>query len=296
MKVETDPDSLRRLLLEARCSAQSIGFVPTMGYLHQGHVALFEAAKRECALVVASIFVNPSQFGPGEDFQRYPRDLERDKRIAEEASVDVLFVPTDEAMYPGGLSEQSVWIDPGEAGQKLEGHHRPGHFRGVAVVVAKLFHFTQPDRAYFGQKDAQQAGIIRRMVRDLAFPIEVRIVETVRDPDGLALSSRNAYLSETERSQAGALNRALTLGRDAYWNGERSAQTIEDTVIQYILQSAPLGKIDYVSVASMDGFEAIRGEMRGEFLLSLAVRFGGTRLIDNVVLKDKCELEGGESL
>jgi pantoate--beta-alanine ligase len=221
-----------------------------MGAFHEGHLALFRAAREENELVVASLFVNPAQFAEGEDLARYPRDEARDAELAEEAGVDVLFVPPAEEIYPPGFE---TWVDVERLGAMLEGEHRPGHFRGVATVCLKLFNLVRPQRAYFGQKDAQQVAVIRRMVRDLAVPVEIRVVPTVRDPDGLALSSRNAYLSPEERSQALALPRALA-ARDR-------------------------SELDGLEV---DYFEEADFEPR---VLAAAVRVGSTRLIDNVVLE-----------
>jgi pantoate--beta-alanine ligase len=253
MKTVTTIGELRALLDETRPGAE-IGLVPTMGALHAGHVALIAAARAECDVVVASIFVNPAQFGPGEDYETYPRGLGRDGRVAEDAGIDYLFTPAVEEMYPEGFQ---TWVDVGEIGERLEGTARPGHFRGVATVCLKLFNLVRPRRAYFGQKDAQQAAVVRRMVRDLAVPIEIRVVPTVRDEDGLALSSRNAYLSPEEREHALALPRALTARDRTLLNGL---------------------EVDY--------FEEADFEPR---VLAAAVRVGNTRLIDNVVLEVPCQ-------
>jgi pantoate--beta-alanine ligase len=231
-------------------SEGEIGLVPTMGAFHEGHLALFRAARAENELVVASLFVNPAQFGEGEDLSRYPRDEARDAELAEEAGVDVLYTPEAEEIYPPGFE---TWVEVERLGAMLEGEHRPGHFRGVATVCLKLFNLVRPRRAYFGQKDAQQVAVVKRMVRDLAVPVEIRVVPTVRDHDGLALSSRNAYLSPEERERAVALPRALA-ARD------RSA-------------------LDGLEV---DYFEEADFEPR---VLAAAVRVGSTRLIDNVVLE-----------
>jgi pantoate--beta-alanine ligase len=227
-----------------------IGLVPTMGALHEGHLALFRAARAENDVFVASLFVNPAQFGEGEDLRRYPRDEERDRRLAEEAGVDVLYVPAAEEIYPPGFE---TWVEVERLGSILEGEHRPGHFRGVATVCLKLFNLVRPRRAYFGQKDAQQVAVVRRMVRDLAVPVEIRVVPTVRDEDGLALSSRNAYLTPEERQEALALPRALAARDRSLLNGL---------------------EVDY--------FEEADFEPR---VLAAAVRIGNTRLIDNVVLE-----------
>ena len=229
---------------------REIGLVPTMGAFHDGHLALFRAARAENELLVASLFVNPAQFGEGEDLGRYPRDEERDARLAEDAGVDVLYVPDAEEIYPPGFE---TWIEVERLGSILEGAHRPGHFRGVATVCLKLFNLVRPARAYFGQKDAQQVAVVRRMVRDLAVPVEIRVVPTVRDDDGLALSSRNAYLSPEERERARSLPRALEARDPSLLDGL---------------------EVDY--------FEEADFEPR---VLAAAVRVGGTRLIDNVVLE-----------
>jgi pantoate--beta-alanine ligase len=226
------------------------GLVPTMGAFHDGHLALFRAARAENEVVVASLFVNPAQFGEGEDLERYPRDEERDARLARENGVDILYVPEAEEIYPPGFQ---TWVDVEQLGSVLEGEHRPGHFRGVATVCLKLFNLVRPARAYFGQKDAQQVAVVRRMVRDLAVPVEIRVVATVRDGDGLALSSRNAYLSPPDRERALALPRALA-ARD---------RSLLDGL-----------EVDYFEEADLD-----------PRVLAAAVRVGGTRLIDNVVLE-----------
>src|SRR5947209_4958729 len=213
MRQVEDAEALRKVIHESRCAGKTIGFVPTMGYLHDGHLRLADACRADNDLSVLSIFVNPTQFRPGEDFGRYPRDLPRDRELAVAHGVDLLFIPTVEQMYPDGIEGQRVWVEPGALENDLEGAARPGHFRGVATVVTKLFHVVQPDRAYFGQKDAQQASIVQRMVRDLAMAIQIRIIPTVREQSGLALSSRNVYLSDREREQAAGLFNALGQAR-----------------------------------------------------------------------------------
>ncbi len=238
-----------------------VGLVPTMGALHAGHVSLFEAARAECDTVVASVFVNPAQFAPQEDFARYPREAKRDARIAEQAGVDILFAPTVGELYPPGYQ---TWVDVEELGGVLEGVHRPGHFRGVATVCLKLFNIVRPQRAYFGQKDAQQAAVLRRMVRDLNLDVELRVLPTVREPDGLALSSRNAYLSPQERERALALPRALQT-RDA----ERARAALAAAGVE----------TDYVDVLEDDGTR----------VLAAAVRIGSTRLIDNIPLEGETQ-------
>jgi pantoate--beta-alanine ligase len=242
-----------------------IGLVPTMGALHAGHEALVCRARAECDVVVASIFVNRAQFGPGEDFERYPRDERRDAAFAESWGVDHLFVPSPEEMYPEGFA---TWVEIEGLAGELEGAVRPGHFRGVATVCLKLFNIVRPDRAYFGQKDAQQAAVLETMVRDLNLPLEIRVVPTVREADGLALSSRNAYLSPEEREAASALPRALRAGAEA--GAERAAE-----VARAVLAEEPRLAPDYVEVARLNG----------RVYLLAAARIGSTRLIDNVVLE-----------
>ena len=239
--------------LRAQPRDGTVGLVPTMGAFHDGHLALFRAARAQNDLIVASLFINPAQFGAGEDLNRYPRDEERDARLAEEAGVDVLFAPDAGELYPPGFQ---TWVEVEELGSRLEGEHRPGHFRGVATICLKLFNIVRPDRAYFGQKDAQQVAVLKRMVRDLDLEVEIRVVPTVRDPDGLALSSRNAYLSPEERELALTLPRALATKDAAQARARLNGLDV-----------------DYVEVAD---FEPL--------VLVAAVRVGKTRLIDNVVL------------
>jgi pantoate--beta-alanine ligase len=249
---------------DALHGAGAVGLVPTMGAYHAGHLALFEAAGAESDVIVASLFVNPAQFGPGEDFERYPRDEGRDRQLAAEAGVDVLFEPSAEELYPDGYQ---TWVDVEELSGTLEGEYRPGHFRGVATVCLKLFNIVRPQRAYFGQKDAQQAAVVKRLVADLNLELEIRVVPTVRDADGLALSSRNAYLSPEEREQALALPRALEAGRDAFVTGSDPATEAK--------RFLPTLDVDYVEAADLDG----------QRVLAAAVRVGDTRLIDNVILE-----------
>jgi pantoate--beta-alanine ligase len=253
--------------LETTRSRHTLGLVPTMGALHGGHRALIEAAKSECDLVVVSIFVNPTQFGPQEDFERYPRDEAEDARLAEEWGADYLFVPPVEAMFPEGFQ---TWVEVEKLSRELEGAVRPGHFRGVATVCLKLFNIVRPQRAYFGQKDAQQAAVVEQIVRDLAVPLEIRIVPTVRDADGLALSSRNAYLSPAERMAAKTLPRALLAAAETHRRGGDAAE-----VARTALAEERLLEPDYVEVARLNG---------RTYLLA-AVRAGSTRLIDNVILE-----------
>ncbi len=256
-----------------------LGLVPTMGYLHAGHISLAEAARAECASVAASIFVNPTQFAPTEDLAKYPRDLPRDLSMLEAAGVDLVWTPTPEIMYPAGFQ---TWVEVEGLTRGLEGAVRPAHFRGVTTVVAKLFNAVRPDKAYFGQKDAQQAAVIRRMVKDLNFPLEIRVCPIVREPDGLAMSSRNVYLSPPERQAATVLFRALSAARQAYEQGERSAHNLT-ALMQKTVETEPLAKLQYVSCADYDSLEELE-TVQGKALLSMAVYFGKTRLIDNFVL------------
>jgi pantoate--beta-alanine ligase len=265
---------------EARTSlAEPVGAVLTMGALHEGHRALLERARAECASVVASIFVNPTQFGPAEDFARYPRDEAGDLAILESAGVDVVLVPPVEEIYPAGAG---TTIDVGPIADPLEGAARPGHFRGVATVVTVLFDLIRPDRTYFGRKDAQQCLVVRRLVEDLALPIEVVVRPTVREADGLAVSSRNRLLSSAERASAPVLYRALEEGRHAIESGERDGEIVRERM-RDVLAGETLVQPDYVSVA--DGSTLRELEIvSGDVLLSLAAHIGTTRLIDNVPL------------
>ena len=256
----------------------TVGLVPTMGYLHEGHLSLIRRAREENEHVIVSIFVNPAQFGPREDLSRYPRDLERDMRLIEPYT-DLVWNPTAEIMYPPGYQ---TWVDVEAMTRPLEGAMRPGHFRGVTTVVAKLFNGVQPQRAYFGQKDAQQAAVIRQMVRDLNFPIEIVVCPIVREADGLAMSSRNIYLDPDQRKAATVLYRSLSAAKDAYESGERDAEKLRQ-LMKDVLASEPLAEIQYVSCADYDTLEEL-SEIKGKALLSMAVFIGKTRLIDNVVL------------
>jgi len=258
----------------------SVGFVPTMGYLHQGHLALVRRAREENRTVVVSIFVNPTQFGPREDFGAYPRDLNRDLKLLEEGGADIVFVPSSEEMYP---LDFSTWVDVEKVTERLEGAIRPGHFRGVATVVAKLFNIVQPTKAYFGQKDAQQAVVIKRMVADLNMDLEIAVVPTVRESDGLAMSSRNTYLNPEERQAATVLFKALSLAKQLWQGGEKDTSKIRQRMAS-LIQKEPLAKIDYVSVADAETLEELETIDRPA-VASLAVRIGKTRLIDNVILE-----------
>ncbi|OXE36268.1 MAG: pantoate--beta-alanine ligase [Phenylobacterium zucineum] len=261
----------------ARMAMPMLGLVPTMGFLHPGHLSLVKRAKSECGLVAASIFVNPTQFGPNEDFGRYPRARERDLALLEAEDCDLVFTPDVTEIYPAGFDAR---IDIGGVTEGLEGAVRPGHFTGVATVVAKLFNIFQPTRAYFGQKDAQQCAVIRKLVRDLDMPLEVVVCETVREVDGLAMSSRNAYLSPAERAKATILIRAL---RAAAASGDRDAEALR-RLMRDTIHTEPLAQLDYVSVADPDTLEELNHLGEGGALLSLAVRVSGTRLIDNLII------------
>lgn len=259
----------------------TLGLVPTMGYLHEGHLSLVRRARAENDHTAVWIFVNPTQFGPHEDFARYPRDEARDTRLLEEAGVDLLFMPAVEEIYPAGFSTQ---VEVAGVSEPLEGAIRPGHFRGVATVVTKFFNIMQPDRAYFGQKDGQQVAVIRRMVWDLNQPLDVVVCPTVREADGLAMSSRNVYLNPLERQAATVLYRALTAARALWQGGERDAGRLRETMRQVLL-AEPLVQVDYISVADADSLAEVEGRVPAAgAMASLAVRIGATRLIDNLVL------------
>jgi pantoate--beta-alanine ligase len=259
---------------------EPVGFVPTMGYLHEGHLSLVKRARGENATVIASIFVNPTQFGPKEDFKNYPRDIERDLDMLGKEGTDFVFIPPVEEMYPTRFDS---WVEVGELSRRLEGTCRPTHFRGVTTVVAKLFNIVQPTKAYFGQKDAQQALVIKKMVADLNMNLEVVICPTIREPDGLAMSSRNVYLNPEERRAAVVLYQSLRLAQKLWARGERNAERIRKEMIA-LIKKQPLGKIDYVSVADNETLEELE-TVSPPTLVSLAVKFGRARLIDNVVLE-----------
>jgi pantoate--beta-alanine ligase len=257
----------------------AFGLVPTMGALHEGHLSLVRKARAESDHVGVSIFVNPTQFGPKEDFARYPRDLMRDLQLLEPLGVDLVWTPTPEMVYG---QDFQTWIMVEKVTTPLEGEIRPGHFRGVATVVAKLFNAFMPSRAYFGQKDAQQVAVIQRMVRDLNFPVEISVCPTVREPDGLAMSSRNVHLDDPERGAATVLFRALSAAKSFYLEGERDATRLRSTM-RRVLDEEPLAQVDYASVADPDTMCEL-DQVKDRVLLSLAVKIGKTRLIDNFIL------------
>jgi pantoate--beta-alanine ligase len=272
--------TLSELWLARAALPSPVGFVPTMGYLHEGHLSLVRQARAECASVIASIFVNPTQFGPNEDLGSYPRDLERDLDLLSKEGADLVWAPPAEEMYPEGYQ---TWVNVEEVTQPLEGGMRPGHFRGVATVVAKLFNAVQPDKAYFGQKDAQQAAVIRQMVKDLSYPIKIEVCPIVREADGLAMSSRNVYLDPRERRAATVLSRSLEAAKHAYAAGERDAAQIR-RVMNEVLACEPLARPQYVSCADRLTLKELETITDGA-LLSMAVYLGKTRLIDNTVLE-----------
>ncbi|MBN1815778.1 MAG: pantoate--beta-alanine ligase [Sedimentisphaerales bacterium] len=269
----------RRLVSTARQEGKRIGFVPTMGALHEGHVSLMNAARGRCGYVVVSIFVNPTQFGPNEDFEKYPRDLDADAVACQKAGVDLIFAPSAKEMYP---QENRTWVQVEQLTEPLCGARRPGHFRGVTTVCAKLFHIVGADMAFFGQKDAQQAIIIRRMVSDLFFPLEIVLCPTIRESDGLAVSSRNRYLNPTERKEAVLLFQALKTGEDLARKGEKRTEVLI-AAMQQILGSSALLAPEYVEIVDQETLEPLEN-LDKPALVALAAKLGTTRLIDNIIL------------
>jgi pantoate--beta-alanine ligase len=273
--------AMQRTALSHREGGRRIGVVPTMGALHRGHLALISRARELADVVVTTIFVNPLQFGESEDLLRYPRNLEKDVELASDAGTDLVFAPSNEEVYPAGFS---TYVEVEGVTGPLEGKSRPGHFRGVTTVVAKLFQITQPHFAVFGQKDAQQVVVVKKMLRDLEMPVEIVVVPTVREPDGLALSSRNVHLTAQQRSEAPILYRALRLGEQILQDGERNCDAVRGSM-RDLIASRSSGSIDYVSIADGEELEESVDARPGHpLLLSLAVRFGTTRLIDNVTV------------
>lgn len=269
---------MRNYSQEERLKGKKIGFVPTMGALHEGHLSLIQRAREECDLVVVSIFVNPTQFGPGEDFDRYPRNLKNDIKVCEREGVDVVFAPSVERMYPRDFS---TWVEvKGSLTETLEGAHRPGHFRGVTTVLTKLFNIVAPDRSYFGEKDYQQAMIVRKLVKELNIPTQIVLLPTVREIDGLACSSRNRYLNREERKAARVLYQSLLRAKTEIQDGEDDPSYIISTMRDLILEE-PLAKIDYIAIVNPETLEPVK-KIKGEVLVALAVRIGKTRLIDNM--------------
>lgn len=280
MKIIRSPKRMQKICIRLKQKGKIIGFVPTMGYLHQGHLSLMRIAKKKSDVLVVSIFVNPTQFGPKEDFKRYPRDFERDKRLLKKIGCDFLFCPKIKDMYPFGYK---TYVEVCDLTKVLEGVSRPGHFKGVTTIVAKLFNIVQPDIAVFGQKDFQQAVILKKMVDDLNYSIKIIVAPTVREKNGLALSSRNLYLSSEQRKQAKVLYRALRLARDMIKRGERDANKIVSKM-KALINKQPLAQVDYIAITDANSLEPLN-KLRGETLISLTVRFGNTRLIDNIKIK-----------
>jgi pantoate--beta-alanine ligase len=278
IEIETIPD-LRRWVWGERSAGRRVALVPTMGYLHEGHLRLVDEARRRADAVVTSVFVNPLQFGPTEDLARYPRDLPRDRGLARARGVDALFVPTEAVMYPAG---SEIRVVPGPTAERWEGAARPGHFAGVLTVVAKLFHLVEPDVACFGRKDIQQATLVRQMVRDLDWPVEVVVVPTVREPDGLALSSRNAYLDADHRRRAVVLSAALRTAHERFKAGERQAAALQAHVRQ-TLATEPAVQVEYVAIAEPRTLAPVE-TVDADTVVALAARLGRTRLIDNIIL------------
>ena len=284
MKLVHTVVELREEVAQAKAQGLTIGLVPTMGALHEGHASLIAAANKENDFVVVSVFVNPTQFGPNEDLDAYPRTLEADCKLAEQKGANVVFAPSPKEMYP---SEDATWVEvTGDITKVLCGRTRPSHFRGVTTVVTKLFNLAQPDRAYFGQKDAQQVEVLKRMVKDLFFPLTLRVMPIIREADGLAKSSRNTYLSAEEHTAALVLSRSLKAAKAMYEAGERDAAKITAAVTADI-EKEPMSNIDYVEIYALPGLEPVATPMVGSNLLAVAVKFGTTRLIDNVVLEEK---------
>ena len=279
MEIVSAIAQVRELVGEARQGGKRIGFVPTMGALHKGHASLIEAARGQCDFVVVSIFVNPTQFGPGEDFEKYPRTLDADAGVCEKLGVDLTFAPSAKEMYP---SEQLTWVEVEKLTEPLCGASRPGHFRGVATVCAKLFNIVQPDKAYFGQKDAQQAVVIKRMVADSNMPLEIVVCPTVREADGVAMSSRNQYLSAEERKDAAYLYKSLQKCREMIEGGERRAERILSEM-RSVLGRARGIKVEYVSIVDADTLGPVQ-RVEGPILAAAAVWIGSTRLIDNIIV------------
>ncbi len=279
MIIARTQDELRRTVDGWRAAGERIGFVPTMGALHAGHLSLVRLARGRVTRVVASVFVNPTQFGPNEDFNRYPRQPEKDGAMLEEAGCDLLFLPDVATIYPPG---NATFVEPAGAAEGLEGACRPGHFRGVATVVCALFNLVRADVAVFGEKDAQQLAVIRQMVRDLHLPVEIVPGPTVREADGLAMSSRNAYLSPEERRAATVLHRSLRAAEAAIGEGERRGEAVRER-LREVLNTEPLARVEYAEVVDAESFQPV-DTLRGRLVLPLAVRIGGTRLIDNIRL------------
>ena len=285
MQIVTCVAELKTIIRSARAAGKTIGVVPTMGYLHEGHLTLMRKARAEQGVVIATIFVNPLQFGPQEDYAVYPRDLKRDSVMAETTGIDVLFAPSVDEMYPAGNGRTLTFVDVEQITTKLCGASRPGHFRGVATVVAKLLNITEADVGYFGQKDAQQVTVIRRMVDDLNMNVKIVAVPIVREADGLALSSRNQYLSPDERQAALVLSKSLVRVQELLQLGEKESGQIL-AVMNDLISREPLARIEYISIVDPTALEPLQ-QISGPALIALAVKFGKTRLIDNLIWEGK---------
>jgi pantoate--beta-alanine ligase len=281
MKICATISDARAACREARASRQRLGLVPTMGALHEGHLSLVRAAKAQCDAVAVSIFVNPTQFGPAEDLSKYPRQFDRDCQLLEEEGVEILFAPSVEEIYPNS-NDQVTWVVVEGLSEKLDGRSRPGHFRGVTTVVSKLFHIIEPEAAFFGQKDAAQLAVIRRMVHDLNFPVEIVACPIVREPDGLAMSSRNAYLNREERGRALVLQRSLQRAQQEFQAGERIAAKLISGGKE-VFAREPLVRLDYFEIVDPDTLDPVE-RISQKTLVAVAAYVGATRLIDNVVL------------
>jgi pantoate--beta-alanine ligase len=286
MRLVRSVSELRSAVRALREGGKRIGFVPTMGYLHEGHAALIRQSTARCGATVVSIFVNPTQFGPSEDLAKYPRDLESDQSLCLRMGVHLLFLPEVSEVYPTGFS---TFVDPGRTGEPLCGQFRPGHFRGVATVVAKLFNMVQPDLAFFGQKDLQQTAVIRRMVRDLNMPVELMVVPTVREAGGLAMSSRNSYLGPEERNRALALSQGLLAAEAAYRAGERSIEGLLSLVLE---RARPVASVQYCEMVDLHSLQSLQGQLDRPAALAIAAFVGNVRLIDNVILAPSLEGAG----
>ncbi|WGR73290.1 MULTISPECIES: pantoate--beta-alanine ligase [unclassified Bradyrhizobium] len=283
MQTVTTIAELRRALAKARNTDRRVGFVPTMGYLHEGHLALVTASRAQCDVTVVSIFVNPTQFGPNEDLNTYPRDFLRDEKLCRDAGVAIVFAPGAQEVYP---AQFETFVEPGELAKPLCGAFRPGHFRGVATVVCKLFNMVQPDVAFFGQKDFQQCAVVRRMAIDLNLPIEIVTVPTVREADGLAMSSRNRYLNKEKRRQAVAISRALLAAESAFKAGERDVEKLVTISRRHLNE---VDRVQYVELIDADTLKAVASPLTRPAALCAAVYVGSTRLIDNVILKPEAK-------
>ncbi len=280
MKLFYKIDELRDYLQEKKLENESIGFIPTMGFLHEGHISLIDRAVKENSIVVVSIFVNPTQFAPGEDYDIYPRNLARDIEMLEEACADALFIPEGKEMYP---EDYNTYVEVMGITNFLCGATRPSHFKGVTSIVSKLFNIIKPDKAYFGQKDAQQCAVIKKMVKDLNYDVEIIICPIIRESDGLALSSRNAYLNEEERNEAAILYQSLMLAKEKIESGENNSELIKNLIYKTI-SDKKLAIIEYIEILDQTTLEYI-DEIKGSTLIAIAVKFGKTRLIDNIVVR-----------